>query len=1276
MSTFSNAQASVEFLSAADDLLTGLLLDRCIFDEPREEGRATGKINLYTRALRSRGDADQEVDDVRQLVKKLRKGTISLTDALDTLLQLPTIHAFNQKWGDEPLFANHARRYIVALRPDSGISFHETDRYTNPCSTAALGQRNKGKKKALPEVVAANKKKDPSQFIEVGVFATRAFKKGEVVNLRGGVADLTDEQDDELRGERGRSEFSVLWSERKNCFCLLLGPARFVNHCCRNNVEFQLQNHNMTFKVLEDIAKDEELFTHYGDHYFERDNAGCLCTTCEQLERGAFAPAAPPTPKAVKQPKPKPAARRPSSPTAASRRSGRAVATVNYNEEALVASTSSASGHALTAQRSLRAGLSRSSSLSSLSSSALSSPKRPVKERAPPSRVAPSRISAIDALRAQPRTVVQPKLPPPPGYRGDYVWDSRKKTAKYVGPTICPVDETSHKRKPSAAPAGSGLTRSTSAPSRLNLKRTRSASDSPAPSPKPKRPRNSQVQLKAARRGERSSSRIHGGSASARDRTFARLRQALGGDEDGDESELSELEDSSEVEEPASELSEVEESDEERAAEEEEAREVAELLSPAGVSPRRPQAEASTSAAAQQAASSTASVENTSITVTTQRTTRSSRSATSELAAAPLRSVAVEVGMSTSTPIEESLSPNLRCSSPDEAEDQIVLVPVPAKVDGAGSPLASPRPSTPRRPIGTPSFYSASRGAADSAGQSGAGKADGRATAGPMPSFCEARPSEGGGNPRLPTGVGPGGGGGGGGGGGDDERDRERRRALPVDKTDVDLLEKEEEEEEEQKPVGLSDDGQGKGRSAPASEEQVADSNPEDAAAALLMLLSAPLPTSARSPLSTAPTPPQTDSSAASTSADAVSTSSSHPSEAARAATNPRADLKGKRKRVSDADGPRESPQPSANPRSTRRHSKLESPAPEPVADSSKSKGKKRRVSPSPAPPSPAGPSASTSQRRSSVASRSSAAANRTSEAPSPAVEARRTRSKPLPGKLEDVLYAPETLAALGGFDWEKGRYISKHEALRDPSNDPRPPPREESSSPSPPPSPRPSSSRPAFAPPKPKGSGNPPRRPRMSDSPAVSTSRHAAASSRSPANPPSRRSSLAASPAVNAVLPEGVRSTRKSFPMAGVKVEDLIYGEAARNATGGWDPVRKMYVSAANASAAATASPSQPAARRTSSASSVLRPPPSSVKASRTSSGSPAALPSRASAASAPPDGTRSTRRSYPMAGVKVADLVYGDAARSATGGWDPVAGKYVAAGKPAAGPSGSGER
>lgn len=189
---------------------------------------------------------------------QLRSGSVSLTKGLETLLALPSVDNFTNKWDDDdlPLFANHAKRYILAFRPDCGIAFHETDRYKNPRAGVTA--------KARKNLQAVTSRRDPASFIEVGVFATRDFKKGDVINLRGGIADLTEEEDDEMRLSGGRSDFSVLWSERKNCFCLLLGPARFVNHDCRNNVEFNLVGTNMTFKAVEDIKKDEELFTHYG----------------------------------------------------------------------------------------------------------------------------------------------------------------------------------------------------------------------------------------------------------------------------------------------------------------------------------------------------------------------------------------------------------------------------------------------------------------------------------------------------------------------------------------------------------------------------------------------------------------------------------------------------------------------------------------------------------------------------------------------------------------------------------------------------------------------------------------------------------------------------------------------------------------------------------------------------------------------------------------------------------------------------------------------------
>ncbi|GAA5820600.1 hypothetical protein JCM11251_003069 [Rhodosporidiobolus azoricus] len=1248
------AQASMEFLSSADDLLTRLLLDFSIFEQPKLGGRSTAKINRFARELRM---SDDEVVRAREFVKELRKGTTTVDSSLDKLLAFPSVKAFNKKWEEEGMFANHAKRYILALRPDSGVAFHEVDRYKNPHAAATAGgggggvsARARGKKKTLPAVAAVMARKDPEATIELGTFATRPFKKGETLHLRGGLADLTDEQDDELRGAGGRSDFSVLWSQRKQCFSLLLGPASKVNHDCRNNVEFQLNGAHMTFKVIEDIAKDEELFTHYGEHYFEKDNASCLCATCEQLEKGAFTPPAPAQPK--KESKPKPA------PSTPSRRSHRAVADVNYDENALsapVASTS-ASGHSLTAQRSLRGALSRSSSLSSLTSpskpSRPGSPARSSRSRTAPSRINPSRISAIDVLRSQPRTVVQVKLAPPPGYARDYQWDNKKKVAKYVGPTTCPADDVPVKRKPTT----SGLSRSASAPSHLNSlgKRRRSASDSPQPTrvrnrDGPKRPRQSMVQLPPARYGERSSKRITGATASARERAFEKLRRAMGGAEEaGEESDLSELDETIESEEDKEDEEEEEgdeESEEAQQASEEEAKEVEAMLSPAR---RRsvsrveetplpfsmPGLASSSAHAGAPASTSSAATAPSLVASRSTRSTRSSLSTSVEATAAgPVpRALAVDVAMSTSTPAEETFSPSLHAPSShgdEEEEDRIVLCEVP---NDSNEKDSTPRSrSSSRHPITTPSFYSP-------AVDTGEGSTNAGSSAAGQPDFCVAHSAAGGGNTRLPTGVGDGGGGGGlggggGGGGGDDPR-RNRERVLPVDKMDVEV----EEEEKANLDENLTVAGSGKGdeTAAPAEEPVVSiNHDPEDAAAALLMLLSAPLSnSSARTPSSTAPTPPTHDSSAISSgSTDASTSASTVEIDSLR--------KKGKRKRLSDESQP--SPPPPLNPRSTRRQPKLDSPAPDPPPEPEEEladvdvKGKGKATQP--------------------VAKRARSAA--TAEAAAKP-KGRRTRgTNPLAGSLADVLYAPETLASLGGYDFEKGRYISKHEAIRAPSHNPRPKPR--SPSPASTPSPPPVSRKSTFAKPAPK-------RARLSQSPAAGIPRTpAASSSRFSSSTTSHRSSLPGPTTTmstpSAAPPDGRRATRKSFPIA-QSFRDFIYSPAVLAASGGYDEEKGTYVSAAAAASTSTTVPfSSTTSRRSSSAGFPSTSAPIK-RVARPSSASPAAT-SNSSTSAPPPDEVRSTRRSFPLGGTKLQDLVYGEAARAASGGWDPVQGRYVAAGK-----------
>ena len=70
---------------------------------------------------------------------------------------------------------------------------------------------------------------------ELCVIATRDIKSGTtIVDLKGSMADLTDEQDEALkntgRAKGGiRKDFSVIYSASRGVNHLFLGPARFVN---------------------------------------------------------------------------------------------------------------------------------------------------------------------------------------------------------------------------------------------------------------------------------------------------------------------------------------------------------------------------------------------------------------------------------------------------------------------------------------------------------------------------------------------------------------------------------------------------------------------------------------------------------------------------------------------------------------------------------------------------------------------------------------------------------------------------------------------------------------------------------------------------------------------------------------------------------------------------------------------------------------------------------------------------------------------------------------
>lgn len=88
--------------------------------------------------------------------------------------------------------------------------------------------------------------------VEACVTVTKDWKTGDEMRLcTGMIAHMEPHQEHELK--KGNRDISVMWSTRKQCNCLFLGPARFVNVSlpCRNSVSLLIPfPHFLPFSMI------------------------------------------------------------------------------------------------------------------------------------------------------------------------------------------------------------------------------------------------------------------------------------------------------------------------------------------------------------------------------------------------------------------------------------------------------------------------------------------------------------------------------------------------------------------------------------------------------------------------------------------------------------------------------------------------------------------------------------------------------------------------------------------------------------------------------------------------------------------------------------------------------------------------------------------------------------------------------------------------------------------------------------------------------------------
>ncbi|XP_039663750.1 histone-lysine N-methyltransferase KMT5C-like [Perca fluviatilis] len=236
----SGTRMTVMELCEVDDVATGLVLDPLL-------GFSTHKMNIAPLPETQHWDILKETLLSFQHTQDFNKTFNALT-AGEYFNAVGSHH--------QELLRQQVYRYLSAFLLDSGVKIESTDRYS--CET-------NGAK------VTSTKHWFPGQRIEVMLGCIAEFSPADSAVLKAGVND-----------------FSVMYSLRRKCDQLWLGPARFINHDCNPNAKYVACKFVAYVDVIRPISPGEEITCCYCQNFFGDENEACECCTCERNGEGHF----------------------------------------------------------------------------------------------------------------------------------------------------------------------------------------------------------------------------------------------------------------------------------------------------------------------------------------------------------------------------------------------------------------------------------------------------------------------------------------------------------------------------------------------------------------------------------------------------------------------------------------------------------------------------------------------------------------------------------------------------------------------------------------------------------------------------------------------------------------------------------------------------------------------------------------------------------------------------------------------------------------------------